>query len=134
LLARFGTALRPGGFFVLDTRNRDHFIRHYPEEERVSVPDGTIRVTNRFDFTTSRVRQDWRLEDEAPLDQLEIRLYSAHELHRMLRPERWSAVELFGGLDGRPFEVDSPRRVLVAAKEQTGARGRRSGERRVGSQ
>src|SRR5262245_8505530 len=33
LLDRFCTALRPGGVFVLDTRNRDHFIRHYPAEE-----------------------------------------------------------------------------------------------------
>jgi SAM-dependent methyltransferase len=117
LLDRFCTALRPGGFFVLDTRNRDHFIRHYPGEERVSVPEGTVRVKNSFDFRTSRVRQDWWLEDgQAPLDQMEIRLYAAHELHRMLRPERWSSVELFGGLDGRPFEVDSPRLVLVATK------------------
>jgi SAM-dependent methyltransferase len=117
LLDRFCTALRPGGFFILDTRNRDHFIRHYPGEEVVAVPGGSIRVKNTFDFTTSRVRQDWWLEDGlAPLDQMEIRLYSAHELYRMLRPERWSAVELFGGLDGRPFEVDAPRLVLVATK------------------
>ncbi|HEV8440041.1 MAG TPA: class I SAM-dependent methyltransferase [Methylomirabilota bacterium] len=117
LLDRFCRALRPGGFFVLDTRNRDHFIRHYPVEETVSVAGGSIRVKNTFDFTSSRVRQDWWLEDGlAPLDQMEIRLYSAHELYRMLRPERWSSVELFGGLDGRPFEVDSPRLVLVATK------------------
>jgi SAM-dependent methyltransferase len=117
LIDRFCTALRPGGLFVLDTRNRDHFIRHYPGEEVVTVPGGTVLVKNTFDFTTSRVRQDWWLEDgQAPLDQLEIRLYSAHELHRMLRPERWSDVALFGGLDGRPFQVDSPRLVLVATK------------------
>ena len=117
LLDRFCTALRPGGVFVLDTRNRDHFVRHFPEEESVAVPGGTVRIKNTFDFTTSRVRQDWWVEGgQAPLDQLEIRLYSAHELHRMLRPERWSHVELFGGLDGRPFDVDSPRLVLVATK------------------
>src|SRR5919201_6629779 len=101
LLDRFCTGLRPGGFFILDTRNRDHFIRHYPDEEIVAVPGGSVRVKNTFDFTTSRVRQDWWLEDGlAPLDQMEIRLYSAHELYRMLRPERWSVVELYGGLDG----------------------------------
>ena len=117
LIDRFGMALCTGGLFVLDTRNRDHFIRHYPGEELVTVPGGTVLVKNTFDFTTSRVRQDWWLENgQAPLDQMEIRLYSAHELHRMLRPERWSSVELFGGLDGRPFQVDSPRLVLVATK------------------
>ena len=34
----------------------------------------------------------------------------------MLRPERWSQVEIFGGLDGRPFVLESPRIVLVATK------------------
>jgi hypothetical protein len=43
-------------------------------------------------------------------------LYSAHELLRMLRRERWSHVELSGGLDGRPFALGSPRIVLVATK------------------
>ena len=117
LLDRFCTGLRPGGAFVLDTRNRDHFIRHFPPEESVAVPGGTVRIRNRFDFTTSRVHQEWWVEDGTRLlDRLEIRLYSAHELFRMLRPERWSSVELFGGLDGRPFEIDSPRLVLVATK------------------
>ncbi|HEY4911845.1 MAG TPA: class I SAM-dependent methyltransferase, partial [Methylomirabilota bacterium] len=70
-----------------------------------------------FDVRTSRIQQDWWLEDEGRLlGQLEIRLYSAHELLRMLRPERWSQVELFGGLDGRPFALESPRIVLVATK------------------
>ena len=117
LLDRFCMALRPGGGFVLDTRNRDHFIRHYPGEETVTVPGTTVRIKNTFDFTTSRLRQDWYLEgQDRALDELEIRLYSAHELYRMLRPERWSAVELFGDLDGRPFDLDSPRLVLVATK------------------
>ncbi len=117
LLDRFCTALKPGGAFVLDTRNRDHFVRHYDAEETVAVPGGTVRVKNTFDFTSSRIQQEWWLEgQDKVLDVMEIRLYSAHELYRMLRPERWSAVELFGGLDGRPFDLDSPRLVLVAIK------------------
>ncbi len=117
LLDRFCTALKPGGVFVLDTRNRDHFVRHYDAEETVPVPGGTVRVKNAFDFTTSRIQQEWWLEGRERLPgTMEFRLYSAHELHRMLRPERWSAVELFGGLDGRPFDLDSPRLVLVATK------------------
>jgi SAM-dependent methyltransferase len=117
LVDRFCTALRPGGVFVLDTRNRDYFAHQFPSEETVTIPEGTVRLKNTFDVTTSRVRQDWTLEGgPEALDALEIRLYSAHELHRMFRPERWSRVELYGGLDGRPFDLDSPRVVLVATK------------------
>jgi SAM-dependent methyltransferase len=117
LIDRFCTALKPGGAFVLDTRNRDFVIHDVTPGETVRLPEGTARVENRFDVRTSRIQQDWWLEDEGrPLGQLEIRLYSAHELLRMLRPERWSQVELFGGLDGRPFALESPRIVLVATK------------------
>ena len=38
----------------------------------------------------------------------EIRLYAAHELRAMLRPERWSRVDLYGGLDGTPFSAGRP--------------------------
>jgi SAM-dependent methyltransferase len=117
LLDRFCTALKPGGAFVLDTRNRDFAIHDIAPEEIVRLPEGAVRVKNRFDVRTSRVQQSWWMEkDGRLLGETEIRLYSAHELLRMLRPERWSQVELFGGLDGRPFALDSPRIVLVATK------------------
>jgi SAM-dependent methyltransferase len=118
LLERFCTALRPGGVFVLDTRNRDHFIRHVTPEETYRLPDGTsVRIKNTLDMRTSRVHGEWWVDtDQRRLGQTETRLYSAHELYRRLRPERWSAVEIFGGLDGRPLELDSPRLVLVATK------------------
>lgn len=117
LIDRFCTALKPGGAFVLDTRNRDFAIHEVTPEETVRLPEGTARVENRFDVRTSRLQQDWWLESEhRPLGRLEIRLYSVHELLRMLRPERWSQVALFGGLDGRPFGLASARIVLVATK------------------
>jgi len=117
LLDRFCTALKSSGAFVLDTRNRDFFIHDVAPQETVRLAEGTVRVKNRFDVRTSRIQQDWWLEEQQRLlGQTELRLYSTHELLRMLRPERWSAVELFGGLDGRPFLLDSPRIVLVATK------------------
>ena len=117
LLDRFCTGLRQGGTFVLDTRNRDFVIHDVAPEETVRLPEGTVRVKNRFDVRTSRIEQDWWLENHHRLlGQTEIRLCSVHELLRMLRRERWSQVELFGGLDGRPFVLESPRIALVATK------------------
>jgi hypothetical protein len=46
----------------------------------------------------------------------DIRLYAAHELRAMLRPERWSRVDLYGSLDGTPFSLDTPRIVVIAHK------------------
>ena len=95
-------------------------------EERMRRGSSTIRVENEFDPTTSRWRARWwrlkrataKSEDGAGelIGDSEIRLYSAHELLAMLRPERWRKVELFGGLDGTPFSLDARRLVLVAWK------------------
>jgi len=125
VLDRFWRALDPGGLFVLDTRNRDQLVRSLPPEERRRVEGWTLRIENAFDPATSRWRARWwRLkrgsakgpEAQELVGESEIRLYSAHELSAMLRPERWSRVELFGGLDGTPFSLDAPRLVLAAWK------------------
>ncbi len=117
LLDRFCRALRSGGALVVDTRNRDHYIRHYAEEETWPVSGGTVRISHRLDLATSRIRSQWWLEEENRLlGETGLRLYSPHELYRMLRAERWSRVELFGRLDGSPMTLDSPRIVLVAWK------------------
>src|SRR6267378_1143628 len=126
LLDRFWRALKPGGLFVLDTRNRDQLVRSLPPEERKRVSGWTLRVENAFDPATSRWRARWfrlkrataKTKETAQelIGESEIRLYSAHELSAMLRPERWSRVELYGGLDGTPFSLDAPRLVLAAWK------------------
>src|SRR5215475_12491 len=126
VLDRFWRALKPGGAFVVDTRNRDQCVRSLPPEERMRRGSSTIRVENEFDPTTSRWRARWwrlkRASAKSPegppelIGESEIRLYSAHELLHMLRPERWRKVELFGGLDGTPFSLDAHRLVVVAWK------------------
>jgi SAM-dependent methyltransferase len=125
VIDRFWRALKPGGAFVVDTRNRDQCVRSLLPEERLRG-SAAIRVENAFDPTTSRWRARWwRLKRAAARDaegvpeligESEIRLYSAHELLHMLRPERWRKVELFGGLDGTPFSLDAHRLVVVAWK------------------
>ena len=124
VIDRFWRALKPGGVFVLDTRNRDQLVRSLPPEERKRVNGWTLRIENEFDPATSRWRARWwRLKRASKkgeggelIGESEIRLYSAHELSAMLRPERWGRVELYGGLDGTPFSLDSPRLVLAAWK------------------
>lgn len=124
LLDRFWRALRAGGIFVLDTRNRDQVVRSMPPEDRLQADGDTVRIENRFDPTTSRwTAHWWRVAAGAPEDEpgtlvgeSEIRLYAAHELRAMLRPERWSRVDLYGALDGTPFSLDARRLVLVARK------------------
>jgi SAM-dependent methyltransferase len=121
LLDRFWRALAPGGLLVLDTRNRDQCVRSMPAEDRQRFDDWTLRIENRFDALTSRWHARWWREPDdgasaALIGESDIRLYSAHELRAMLRPDRWSHVELYGGLDGTPFSLDARHVVVVARK------------------
>jgi SAM-dependent methyltransferase len=126
VIDRFWRALKPGGVFVLDTRNRDQLVRSLPPEERKRANGWTLRIENAFDPATSRWRARWWRSKRATakakegaaelIGESEIRLYSAHELSAMLRPERWGHVALYGGLEGTPFSLDAPRLVLVARK------------------
>ncbi len=124
LLDRFWRALAPGGLLVLDTRNRDQCVRSMPVEERERFDDWTLRIENVFDPLSSRWQARWwRIDGAAPVasagtlvGESDIRLYSAHELRAMLRPERWSRVDFYGGLDGTPFSLDTRHLVVVARK------------------
>src|SRR5262249_35053266 len=88
-------------------------------------------IENRFEPTTSRwLARWWRLSedggDTSPgqlVGETEIRLYSAHELRAMLRPERWSQVDVYGALDGTPFSLDTPRLVFSARKSRRPSKG-----------
>src|SRR5207245_11453866 len=59
VMDRFWRALRPGGVFILDTRNRDQLVRSLPPEERKRVNGWTLRNENSFDPATSRWRARW---------------------------------------------------------------------------
>src|SRR5207247_6805198 len=59
VIDRFWRALKPGGAFVVDTRNRDQCVRSLPPEERKRVNGWTLRIENAFDPATSRWRARW---------------------------------------------------------------------------
>src|SRR2546429_352817 len=102
----------------------DELVRSLPPEERNRVNGWTLRIENAFDPATSRWRARWWRSKRAIakakegaaelIGESEIRLYSAHELSAMLRPERWGHVELYGGLDGTPLSLYAPPPVLVS--------------------
>src|SRR2546426_11861990 len=96
---RFWRALKPGGVFVLDTRNRDQLVRSLPPEERKRVNGWTLRIENSFDAATSRWRARWfRLRRGAAQAQGsaqeligggEIPPYSAPQLAAVVRAPPW---------------------------------------------
>ena len=117
------TVVKAGGVLVISgLRNRDYIVRHaaqnvFEDGERLLVLD-----TYSFDVRTSRERGSWRFflkvgnamrfAGEFPTD---IRIYSPHELIKMLGTTGWSLSGLYGSLLSKtPFDPESPSYVLVA--------------------
>ena len=115
--ANLHRSLRRGGSVLIDTEGREVFergfspcVRHQVEttlalEERRMSPDHRW-VTGRMRFI------------EGPRGHAELcfryRLYSADELAGLLSECGFVSVEVFGGLDGRPYDSEARRLVLVA--------------------
>ncbi|MDA4122761.1 MAG: class I SAM-dependent methyltransferase [Thaumarchaeota archaeon] len=116
-------SVRKSGLFLISgLRNRDYIVRNpsqnvYEESERVLVLDHY-----EFDAMSSRERGSWRFylkvgtamkrAGEFPVD---IRLYSPHELGKMLEASGWKVTEVLESFgSGRSFNVASPVYSVVA--------------------
>lgn len=123
--------LRPGGWFLLDYLNPVGTVeRLVPRSER-SLDSLGVRETRSYDpdrrLLTKEVeilggegetRDRWREE---------VRLFSVIELERMLGERRLKIRERFGDYEGGGFHRDSPRLIMLSARE-TGAREEGTGE------
>lgn len=125
VLGQVRKALKPGGTFLLDTLGRDGLVRRFRPDEAFRRADGTLvvrehrfdAVTARWEMRTTRVRPAGSRAEFAT----SVRLYTPGELGALcavagLRVERW-----YGGLDGAPLELESPRLVVVCRRPATPA-------------
>jgi len=99
LLERFHQALRPGGWLALHLVNRDWVLRNFEAAGRQRMGGYLVVEKRTFDFDTSvltcawtarRGRRCWR-------GTTRLRLYSCHELVRMLEQAGFSEVRSFPG-------------------------------------
>jgi SAM-dependent methyltransferase len=117
MFGEFRRVLRPGGRLVLETMHRDRLARVFQPRSWDELDEDAIVTEEReFDLAAGTVRtvHTFRPADGTPQRaSYEMRLYTATELVRMLRAAGFREVELFGGFDGAPFEIES-RLVAVA--------------------
>lgn len=116
-------ALKPNGVFLIETINRDFLVDELPlrlwwkgkdckllEEIDLEHTTGILRVKRSFVFDDS---------SRAPWEQnINIRLYTSHELRALLMRAGFSVAELSGdySLPGAFFGATSPRIIYVAEK------------------
>jgi SAM-dependent methyltransferase len=111
-------ALRPGGRFLVELMHRDVLVRGFEPLEVSRRDDGLVVTEERhFDQRTGRaaVRVTTIYPDARRAEMVhDLRIYTLTELVGMLTRSSLQFRAAYGGLDGSPLTLDSPRLVVVA--------------------
>ncbi len=99
--------LKPGGRFLLETRNRSYQILYAPYYQEVERADGSNAIIRcRYDEDAHRLNSRW-IDPEDPekvLHRASIRLYGIDELHDLFERVGLEIDGIYGEYDGTEFE------------------------------
>lgn len=112
-------ALKPGGWFVIETVNHDSMMRRFLERSWFENTNGDVVmsdrhynvITGRLYCTETTICKDGRRREISH----DIRLYTFTELARMLSTAGLEVTDVWGGFDGSEFTLDS-KGVVIAAQ------------------
>ncbi|PAD78294.1 class I SAM-dependent methyltransferase [Paenibacillus campinasensis] len=111
-------ALKTGGTFLVETENRDFKIAGYTPRRWDDMNGVPVWSERRYYPSSGRWVEKirWFRDRNIHSSVLDVRLYSATELTRMLTEAGFRDVRVYGSLDRKPLELTSPRMVLSAIK------------------
>ncbi len=129
-LAMFGGVARAsaeGATLVVMTINRDSLVRRFEPEGSQSAGDVTILESRLLDLETSQMMNTWRFfEGSRPASprlsiDMNIRVYSLHEMKALLEESGWRYKSGFGSQSSgeislAPLDLDSSRMWVVAQR------------------
>ena len=121
-LREFRRVLAPGGRLVIETLHRGELGARLSEhEERPLASGGVLRFERRFDRVRGVMRETQRLENGAgggPPRAYELRVYSEHELQRMLEDAGFALIARHASLAGQGEPSPATPLVLVGEPDE----------------
>lgn len=112
-------SLKAGGAFVLDVSGKEIIARIFEATGSYELPDGGLLVQRRRVIDDwSRMDNEWLLirDNEIRLFRLRHWIYSGRELRQLLVAAGFETVDIFGNLEGAPYDASASRLVAVARK------------------
>ena len=118
ILTESARVLRPGGKFLLETRNRPHQIMFAPHYQPMETTDGQRFILRcRYDRVGHRLISEWRQTEDGPVvHRASIRLYGIGELDEMMAEAGLRKVTIYGDYQATPF-AGYQRQVLYLAEK-----------------
>ena len=115
---------KPGGLLIIHTANRDFLVKNFQARDFNMNSEGRFfSAERRLDLETSRAHNVWKYYDMQDEDMkhlstvvLDQRLYSLHELKKLVEDCGWQYDTCYGGFDLQPFTIDTFDMILVAKK------------------
>lgn len=117
-LSEFRRVLRPGGFLVVETMQRDRLASIFAPRTWEPLPDGGLvaeerrfdQVAGEIETTLTLVAADGQQESAT----YRARIYTATELVRLLAAAGFGAIECYGGLEREEPSIET--RLVVLAR------------------
>jgi SAM-dependent methyltransferase len=112
-------ALKKGGLFLLDLKNREYLIRNFQRRRWRQQEDFIMLEDNFFDLFTSR----WELTRTLLFENgrkrensFSLRMYTFTEILNLLKRSGFILESVYGDFDFREYSLDSPRMILISRK------------------
>jgi ubiquinone/menaquinone biosynthesis C-methylase UbiE len=114
-------SLRSGAPLVLEMASKETMARNFHPRTWDELDDGSVFLEERrptegwkwMENRWIRIHPDGRRESF----ELRFRLYAGSELERLLRDAGFGSVDLYGSLEGRPYDREANRLVAVARED-----------------
>jgi hypothetical protein len=118
VLKRLFAALKPGGRFMLHIINRDWIVAHYSADGWYTAGEVLVMEKRWFDWKHSVSRGKWHFvkNGKRTSHQVDIRMYSYHELIAILTSVGFVDVEGFGSTKDEPISSDRRMMFITARK------------------
>jgi len=112
-------SLREGGRFLLDVVGKEYIVHNFEpiSARELDHSDVLIEQHELLDYM-SRMNSRWTLVsgDRIHRASFSLNIYSAVELQDRLFAAGFSSVQIFGDLEGREYDLDADRLILLAGK------------------
>ncbi len=121
VLKEVARVLKPGGRFLIEYANPLLFIGKLPEKHWFSIDNYFVLESHHFDPVTMRIYNDRKILVGANIvDERQhfVRFYNAAELTFLMKLVGLRRIKLWGDHNFSDYDVDSPRLIMVAEKEQ----------------